>query len=296
MSTNSPDEIHGPAMLAIGEAEERGWKIDPSEGVAQAATPPEKSARWDQTALDIVDKIEAAPTDWHPTRRKAYAQCLIIDALFGAALPASRSGEVVAWEPLRTLVDWVHLYATEGHSWISTHTADKLIALSARKPTQADADLFKRGASLKDFPSAARPPASAERGALEKALDDSQSLLAMILHLGTSAGISPLTWHNEDLTKLLTDQIVANRAALSQPSSTEPRSAELRETDKDHPDCRTEREKELYFALMTLYSAVASRRQEWRNWMQGGVNVAAVVNPALRLTPRSPAGNEEDKQ
>lgn len=43
----------------------------------------------------------------------------------------------------RWLIDWVYLYATEGHSWISKKTSDKLIALSSRAPTQADADHLK---------------------------------------------------------------------------------------------------------------------------------------------------------
>jgi hypothetical protein len=41
---------------------------------------------------------------------------------------------------LHWLVDWVHLYATEGNSWISKISADKLITLAARQPTQADAN------------------------------------------------------------------------------------------------------------------------------------------------------------
>lgn len=49
---------------------------------------------------------------------------------------------------LPRLVDWVHLYATEGHSWISETTTSRLIALAVRAPAQADADHFKNNGSL----------------------------------------------------------------------------------------------------------------------------------------------------
>lgn len=58
---------------------------------------------------------------------------------------ALANGQPTSGVSLHWLVDWVHLYATEGHSWISTKSADQLIALAARKPTQADADHFKTG-------------------------------------------------------------------------------------------------------------------------------------------------------
>jgi hypothetical protein len=50
-----------------------------------------------------------------------------------------------------------------------------------------------------------------------EALDDSQSLLAMIQHLGTAfegPGITSSVWESEGLTDLLADQITENRAAL----------------------------------------------------------------------------------
>lgn len=52
---------------------------------------------------------------------------------------------------LHWLVDWVHIYATEGHSWIDTPEADKLIELAQREPTQDDAERFKARAALKSF-------------------------------------------------------------------------------------------------------------------------------------------------
>lgn len=61
---------------------------------------------------------------------------------------------------LHWLVDWVHIYTTEGHSWIGAPEADRLIALAARKPTQADAERFKSGAALKSFELPAPSPAS----------------------------------------------------------------------------------------------------------------------------------------
>jgi prophage DNA circulation protein len=57
-----------------------------------------------------------------------------------------------------------------------------------------------------------------------EALDNSQSLLVMILHLAEEyamfsdrdmSGISKEDWAREGLTKLLTDQIVENRRTLS---------------------------------------------------------------------------------
>jgi hypothetical protein len=53
--------------------------------------------------------------------------------------------------------------------------------------------------------------------ALEAALRDSQSLLAMINHLGAidGGGISSTAWDHETLSTLLADQITDNRAALA---------------------------------------------------------------------------------
>lgn len=51
--------------------------------------------------------------------------------------PGERAAVNLHW-----LVDWVHLYATEGNSWISKISADRLIALASRAPTQEDANLL----------------------------------------------------------------------------------------------------------------------------------------------------------
>jgi hypothetical protein len=51
------------------------------------------------------------------------------------------------------------------------------------------------------------------------ALDNSQSLLAMIYHLGTEfdgPGIMPHAWESEGLTKMLAEQIAENRAVLNE--------------------------------------------------------------------------------
>ena len=50
---------------------------------------------------------------------------------------------------------------------------------------------------------------------VREALDSSQSLLAMLLHIGSDGHILSLDWDNEGLTKLLTDQIVKNRGVLA---------------------------------------------------------------------------------
>lgn len=58
---------------------------------------------------------------------------------------------------------------------------------------------------------------------MKEALDNSQSLLAMLLLLGTAdgpyAGIAAEHWRAEGLTKLLEDQIKENRKALNAPPS-----------------------------------------------------------------------------
>lgn len=57
-------------------------------------------------------------------------------------------------EQMRRLVDWVYLYALEGHGgWPDRSTiTDPLIQLAAKRPpTQEDADRFKAGAALKSF-------------------------------------------------------------------------------------------------------------------------------------------------
>jgi hypothetical protein len=66
--------------------------------------------------------------------------------------------------------------------------------------------------------------AASEIKQLREALDNSQSLLTMVLHLGQSyqaatigriaSGITTTEWDGENLTKLLTDQITENRAVL----------------------------------------------------------------------------------
>lgn len=52
---------------------------------------------------------------------------------------------------------------------------------------------------------------------LREALDNSQSLLAMIQHLGVAfggTGITSQAWDTEGLTKLIAEQITENRAVL----------------------------------------------------------------------------------
>jgi hypothetical protein len=52
--------------------------------------------------------------------------------------------------------------------------------------------------------------------------------------------------------------------------------------DVDHPDCVTDRERELYDALMGIASH-ASSHHAYKNWVQGGVKIEPIVSRALRL-------------
>jgi len=56
----------------------------------------------------------------------------------------------------------------------------------------------------------------------------------------------------------------------------------------EHPDCASQREHELYFALTLLASAVMARRSEWANWIQGGNWVAPIGGAAWLTHPASP--------
>lgn len=53
--------------------------------------------------------------------------------------------------------------------------------------------------------------------------------------------------------------------------------------ETDHPDCRTDRERELYDALMGLASHAAARHRDFSQWTQGGVTLEPIVRKALRL-------------
>lgn len=56
-----------------------------------------------------------------------------------------------------------------------------------------------------------------------------------------------------------------------------------KDPDEDHPDCVTDRECELYDALMGLASHAAAYRDDYRQWTQGGVTLEPIVAKALRL-------------
>lgn len=56
--------------------------IPDTDGAARAN---KEGAEFDSVALGIVHQIEIIPNDWHPTRRTAHAQCLIIEALRNVA-------------------------------------------------------------------------------------------------------------------------------------------------------------------------------------------------------------------
>jgi uncharacterized protein DUF551 len=68
--------------------------------------------------------------------------------------------------------------------------------------------------------SAASAPSQA--GGVREALDNSQSLLAMIYQLNTNGSVSEHDWENEGLADLITKQIAENRAALSALPAPEP--------------------------------------------------------------------------
>ncbi len=67
--------------------------------------------------------------------------CLAANASLKARIEELESRE-------RQLVDWAILYASEGQSWVFSSVTEQLIALSARAPTQADAEHFKKHGSL----------------------------------------------------------------------------------------------------------------------------------------------------
>lgn len=56
-----------------------------------------------------------------------------------------------------------------------------------------------------------------------------------------------------------------------------------READEDHPDCKTDRECELYDALMGLASHATAFHNDYKQWVQGGVTLEPIVSKALRL-------------
>jgi hypothetical protein len=53
--------------------------------------------------------------------------------------------------------------------------------------------------------------------------------------------------------------------------------------DEEHPDCATDRECELYDALMGLASHAAAFHHDYKQWTQGGVTLEPIVSKALRL-------------
>lgn len=79
-----------------------------------------------------------------------------------------------------------------------------------------------------------------------------------------------------DLRAFTLAELVALAAKTPAQSSWQP-------TDDGYPDCATDRERELYDALVGLSSAVMARRREWGNWVQGGIKIAPIVRKALRL-------------
>lgn len=82
---------------------------------AVAATSTQYGAEFDRVALDIVHQIEIIPNDWHPTRRTAHAQCLIIEALRGVAQCEREPSQLVevCIKRMATLAD----SALDGRPW-----------------------------------------------------------------------------------------------------------------------------------------------------------------------------------
>jgi hypothetical protein len=56
---------------------------------------------------------------------------------------------------------------------------------------------------------------------------------------------------------------------------------------EDHPDCSTDRECELYDALIGLASHATAHHDDYKQWTQGGVTLEPIVSKALRLSPSS---------
>lgn len=102
---------------------------------------------------DVVTRAERLMED--PKAARGTLADVIIGAMECAenirAISQAPVTDAVPSVNLNWLVDWVHLYATEGHSWISRGTTDKLVRLAVRAPTQADADYLKTG-MLSDLP------------------------------------------------------------------------------------------------------------------------------------------------
>ena len=97
----------------------------------------EECAKLIESGAGMADLIDQEDLDQQAKYIRALSQAPVTDAV-----PSVN---------LNWLVDWVHLYATEGHSWISRGTTDKLVRLAVRAPTQADADYLKTG-MLSDLP------------------------------------------------------------------------------------------------------------------------------------------------
>lgn len=72
-----------------------------------------------------------------------------------------------------------------------------------------------------------RLAAGVAQTSVRDALDNSQSLLAMIFQLNTSGSVSEHDWETEGLSDLITKQIAENRGALSPDSSTDKASLDL---------------------------------------------------------------------
>ena len=87
-----------------------------------------------------------------------------------------------------------------------------------------------------------------------------------------------------DLADLNVDD--ASEAALREASKRLSAQADVRAAtiDEDYPDCTTDREKELYDALMGLASHAMAWHSDYREWTQGGVALQPIVSKALRLS------------
>jgi hypothetical protein len=103
-----------------------------SKDGGDVAATPTAPVMWVCLVGDLADRRIRAWTADHKRMESLRSEGLDMQPLYaGVAQPSVN---------LHWLVDWVHLYATEGNSWISKISADKLITLAARQPTQADAN------------------------------------------------------------------------------------------------------------------------------------------------------------
>lgn len=205
------------AELALAD-ELNSW-ADEAQVIIDAGDMPENETRKAKTCVALLREAARATRRDESATREDLARAMFEKAEQGSWIHA-RTDEQEYWLELAD-VALVHPVASQGgEAGASVITlATKLLDFirnegpSAKEwlPISETADALRE--AIASSPSPERPAAQPMREALE----DSQSLLAMIHHLGTvfdARGITTSDWDNEDLTKLIAEQIDANRPHL----------------------------------------------------------------------------------